>query len=162
MFTFESTMGAKLGKGVSKDVLDMANQCQNKKGYKNPVLTVDGILVEKGKLLLVRRGREPEKGKLALPGGIVEYGESTEDAVVRECKEETGVDTKPVRLLGVYSNPGRDPRGHFVTVAYVLDRIGGDLRAGDDAADAIFMSIRQLPTLAFDHGKIVKDFLGQK
>jgi 8-oxo-dGTP diphosphatase len=162
MFTFESTIGAKLGKDVSKDMLDSANPCRNERGYKNPILTVDGILVVESKLLLVRRGREPEKGKLALPGGIVEYGERTEDAVVRELKEETGVDTKPVRLLGVYSNPGRDPRGHFITIAYVLDRIGGDLRAGDDAADAVFISIKQLPVLAFDHSKIVKDFLGQK
>lgn len=162
MFTSESTIGAKLGNDVSREMLDRGNACQQEKGYKNPVLTVDGVLVVEGNLLLVRRGREPEKGKLALPGGIVEYGERTEDAVVRELKEETGIVTKPVRLLGIYSDPGRDPRGHFITVAYVLARIGGELRAGDDAADAAFLPIEKLPLLAFDHSRIVKDFLGQK
>ncbi len=92
----------------------------------------------------------------------MEYGERTEDAVVRELKEETGIDTRPIRLLGVYSDPGRDPRGHFITVAYVLDQIGGELLAGDDAADAVFLPIKQLPPLAFDHSMIVNDFLGQK
>ncbi|MDD1743015.1 MAG: NUDIX hydrolase [Methanomassiliicoccales archaeon] len=132
------------------------------KGYKNPVLTVDGILMERGTLLLVRRGREPEKGKLALPGGIVEYGETTEEAVVRELREETGISTKPVRLLGVYSDPARDPRGHFITVAYVLSRESGELKAGDDAADVVFLPISDLPHLAFDHDRIVADFLREQ
>ncbi len=159
MFTSESTVGAKLGLDVSGSNRDKVTNGKLDKMYKNPTLTVDGILVIDGKLLLVRRGREPEKGKLALPGGIVEYGETTEEAVVREVKEETGIGTKPVELLGVYSEPGRDPRGHFITLAYVLAQDDGDLQAGDDAADAILQPIEDLPSLAFDHDKIVADYL---
>jgi 8-oxo-dGTP diphosphatase len=161
MFTSESTLGAKLGFDVKHDEKPRESEREPKKQYRNPVLTVDGVLVIDGKLLLVRRGREPERGKLALPGGIVEYGETMEEAVVREIKEETGISTRPVRLLGVYSDPDRDPRGHFITVAYVLTREGGDLRAGDDAADAILQPIDDIPKLAFDHTKIVADYLQQ-
>jgi 8-oxo-dGTP diphosphatase len=161
MFTSESTLGAKLGLDVKHDEKAREIDRAPKKLYRNPVLTVDGVLVIDGKLLLVRRGREPEKGKLALPGGIVEYGETTEEAVVREIEEEAGITTKLVRLLGVYSDPDRDPRGHFITVAYVLAPEGGKLQAGDDAADAILQPIDDIPMLAFDHSKIVADYLQQ-
>jgi 8-oxo-dGTP diphosphatase len=151
-----------LGNDLKKDDRDRGSIIPKEKAYKNPVLTVDGVLVVAGKLLLVRRGREPEKGKLALPGGIVEYGERTEEAVVRELEEETGLKTKTIRLLGVYSDPGRDPRGHFITVAYELAQVGGRLRAGDDAAEAVFLPIEETPRLAFDHSDIVKDFLQRR
>ncbi len=162
MFTSESRMGAKLGNDIGREVLERGTRSPRGKEYRNPVLTVDGILVVNGKLLLVRRGREPNKGKLALPGGIVEYGETTEEAVVRELREETGISTKPVRLLGVYSDPARDPRGHFITAAYVMTYEDGQLRAGDDAADALFLPIRDTPRLAFDHSRIVGDFLREQ
>ena len=161
MFTSESTLGAKLGFDVSHDEKERGIERRPNKQHRNPILTVDGVLVIEGKLLLVRRGREPEKGKLALPGGIVEYGETTEEAVVRELKEETGIDTRPVRLLGVYSNPNRDPRGHFITIAYVLAQDDGDLQAGDDAAEVILQPIDDIPLLAFDHNQIVADYFQQ-
>jgi 8-oxo-dGTP diphosphatase len=160
MFTSESTIGVKLGNDIKSDDLDKGIGCPKAKEYKNPILTVDGVLVTNGKILLVRRGREPEKGKLALPGGFVEYGERTEEAVVRELKEETGLTTRPIRLLGVYSDPGRDPRGHIITAVYVLAMEGGDLKGGDDAAEAVFLPMDKIPSLAFDHDQIVKDFLG--
>ena len=78
MFTSESTLGAKLGFDVSHDEKERGIEREPNRRYKNPILTVDGVLLIDGKLLLVRRGHEPEKGKLALPGGIVEYGETTE------------------------------------------------------------------------------------
>ena len=87
-------IGAKVSPNVSQDNEDGALKGHSERRHKNPVLTVDGILVTNGRLLLVRRGREPEKGKLALPGGIVEYGETTEEAVVREVREETGIGTR--------------------------------------------------------------------
>ena len=161
MFTSESTLGAKLGSDVSRDEKERGIEKQTNKQHRNPILTVDGVLLIDGKLLLVRRGREPEKGKLALPGGIVEYGETTEEAVAREIKEETGIDTRTVRLLGVYSDPDRDPRGHFITVAYVLAQNDGDLRAGDDAAEAILQPIDDIPLLAFDHNRIMADYFQQ-
>ncbi len=126
--------------------------------YKKPSLTVDGILVENEKILLIKRGREPFKGMYALPGGFVEYGEKTEDAIVREFKEETGLDVRISRLVGVYSDPNRDPRGHTVTIVYELQKIGGSLRGGDDAAQAVLFPLSSLPSLAFDHEKIIQDY----
>ncbi len=125
--------------------------------HRNPALTVDGILMEDGKILLIKRKNPPFRGKYALPGGFVEYGESTESAVVREIQEETGLKTEVVRLIGVYSDPERDPRGHTVTVAYEVKRIGGELRGGDDASEAEFFEIEKLPELAFDHERIIND-----
>ncbi|MHC1680927.1 MAG: NUDIX domain-containing protein [Methanomassiliicoccales archaeon] len=127
--------------------------------WKNPSLTCDGLVLRKGKVLLVQRGREPFQGCHALPGGFVEYGESTEDCVVREIKEETGLETEIVRLVGVYSEMGRDPRGHFVTLLYLLRETGGKLKAGDDADSAKFFALSDLPDLAFDHGKMIADGL---
>ena len=127
--------------------------------YRNPALTVDGVLIEDGKILLIKRGREPFKGKWALPGGFVEYGERVEDAVIREFKEETGLDTEIKALVGIYSDPKRDPRGHTVSIAYLLERKGGEVKGGDDASDAKFFDIEGLPELAFDHAKIIGDAL---
>ncbi len=126
--------------------------------YRNPKLTVDGIVFEEGKVLLVKRKREPFKGRWALPGGFVNYNERVEDAVVREVKEETNLETEIDYLFGVYSDPDRDPRGHTVSIVYVLKRRGGTLRGGDDAEDARFFPLDELPELAFDHGKILSDF----
>ena len=127
--------------------------------HRNPALTVDGVLIEGGKILLIRRGREPFKGKWALPGGFVEYGEKVEDAVIREFKEETGLDAEIIKLLGVYSDPTRDPRGHTVSIVYFLKRKGGGLKEGDDADEVRFFSLDDLPELAFDHERIVRNAL---
>ena len=124
---------------------------------RTPALTVDGVLFEDQLILLVQRKNKPFQGTWALPGGFVEYGEKTEDAVVREFFEETGLKTKIRLLLGVYSDPHRDPRGHTVTVVYLLNRTGGELNAGDDAQTVKFFKMNELPTLAFDHAIIVKD-----
>jgi 8-oxo-dGTP diphosphatase len=124
---------------------------------KTPALTVDGILFENDSILLIQRKHEPFQESWALPGGFVEYGENTEDAVLREMFEETGLKTNILSLLGVYSDPRRDPRGHTVTIAYLLKRTDGELNAGDDARQAKFFKMNELPTLAFDHAEIVKD-----
>jgi 8-oxo-dGTP diphosphatase len=124
---------------------------------KSPAITVDGIILKDDSILLVQRKHEPFKGSWALPGGFVEYGETTEQAVVREIREETGLQTVVQRLLGVYSDPKRDPRGHTITIAYLVTPIGGNLSAGDDAASARYFKGDELPRLAFDHAKIVKD-----
>ena len=129
--------------------------------YLSPKLTVDGILLDekKQRILLIKRGKEPFKGKWALPGGFVEYGETTENAVVREVLEETGLKTKILELLGVYSDPNRDPRGHTISVVYILQRISGKLMGDDDAEEARFFDIKNLPDLSFDHKKIIEDAL---
>ena len=126
---------------------------------RNPRLTVDGVVIRRGHLLLIQRGREPFRGRWALPGGFVEYGETVEAAVVREVREEAGLETRIIRLLGVYSHPERDPRGHTVSVVFLLEVAGGTLRGGDDAARATWFSLDDLPQLAFDHDTIVRDAL---
>jgi 8-oxo-dGTP diphosphatase len=124
-----------------------------------PKLTADVVIPdERGRVVLIRRKNEPYEGQWALPGGFVDVGESLENAAVREAREETGLEVELVRLVGVYSRPDRDPRGHNVSVAYLARVVGGELAAADDAAEAGFMnpSSREL---AFDHAEIVADAL---
>lgn len=125
--------------------------------HRSPRLTVDGVVLEDDAVLLVKRKYEPFQGTWALPGGFVEYGERTEDAVIREVFEETGLKTNIRLLLGVYSDPNRDPRGHTVSVVYLLQRVSGALSAGDDAQSAKYFKRDELPALAFDHAVIIKD-----
>ncbi|WP_202318361.1 NUDIX domain-containing protein [Archaeoglobus neptunius] len=123
-------------------------------------LTVDAIIPYGGKIVLIKRMNDPFKGYYALPGGIVEYGERVEDAVLREVEEETGLEGKIHSLVGVYSDPMRDPRGHFVSVCFIVVPEGGELRAGSDAKEVELFSLDNLPRLAFDHGKMIKDAEG--
>ena len=125
---------------------------------KKPSVTVDGVIIKDGKVLLIKRKNEPFKGRWALPGGFVEYGETVEQAVLREVKEETGIDAEIKKLVGVYSDPRRDPRGHTISIAFLLAARGAaTAAAGDDAIDAKFFDLDNLPLLAFDHDKIIKD-----
>jgi 8-oxo-dGTP diphosphatase len=128
-------------------------------GLRSPLVAADGIIMIDNELVLIRRKFYPFEGKLALPGGMVEYDERVEDAVRREMKEEIGLDVEIVDLLGVYSEPGRDPRGHVVSAAYILERVGGELRSGDDAKAIELVDIENIPDLAFDHNEIVEDFI---
>jgi 8-oxo-dGTP diphosphatase len=128
------------------------------RGFLKPSLTVDGIIVYKDKLVLIKRGRPPFLNEFALPGGFVEYNEKVEDAVVREMKEETGLSTKIKSILGVYSDPKRDPRGHTVSVVFELEVLKGKLRSGDDAKEVKLFSLNKIPQLAFDHNKILGDW----
>ena len=117
-----------------------------------------GLAFDKeGRVLLIRRGNEPFSGAYALPGGFIDPGEKAEDACRRELLEETGLEAGKLELLGVYSEPGRDPRGPVVSVAYVTDEIAGELRGGDDAADAEWVIDWRDRELAFDHAQIVAD-----
>lgn len=134
--------------------------------YRNPVPTVDVVIFvpgptpkEDGVVLIERLNPPPG---WALPGGFVDYGESCEHAAVREMKEETGLDVKLTGLLGVYSDPGRDPRHHTMSVVYtgVAEDIS-KLKAGDDAGKAQIFPLGKWPELAFDHGAILEDFLAQ-
>jgi 8-oxo-dGTP diphosphatase len=120
---------------------------------------VDGVWVHDHRVLLVRRGRPPFRGKLALPGGFVEYREKVEEAVAREFQEEVGLEVRPIRLLGVYSGPDRDPRHPTTTVVFQVTGRRRSPTAGDDAADAEWVSLRNARGLAFDHDLILRDAL---
>lgn len=131
--------------------------------YPRPMLTADCMVVnDRNEVLLVRRGNDPYKGCWALPGGFMEMDETLEHCAVRELEEETGlkVDEQDIRLIGIYSAPGRDPRGRTVTAAYLVKNVEcrmKDAHAGDDAAELRWWSLFALPTLAFDHAQIVAD-----
>jgi 8-oxo-dGTP diphosphatase len=170
-----TTRGGKIGGGAK--LTEFGRQIitqfeQNHKMINNlmsygprPALTVDGVIFFKDNLVLIRRKNPPFKGKLALPGGFVDYDESTEDAVRREVREELGVETRIVRLVGVYSQPGRDPRQHIVSVVYELAPLETNFIAGDDAASyelVTFSDKDKLKELAFDHAQIIADTLAAR
>ena len=128
--------------------------------HPRPALTVDILLFHRYgnrvEVLLIKRAREPFKGLWAFPGGFVDKDESLEDAAARELLEETGVSGIHLDQIGAFGDPGRDPRGHTVSVAFAatLDhRIQAS--AADDAADAAWHSALRPPKLAFDHKKIL-------
>jgi 8-oxo-dGTP diphosphatase len=132
------------------------------RSFKNPLLTVDAVITDlDGRIIFIRRKNPPYKGSWAFPGGFVEYGETVEEAVVREVREETGVIIKIQELLGVYSDPGRDPRGHMITVCFLANKTEGELKADTDAAEvSCFTADEALRmNLAFDHHKILNDAL---
>jgi 8-oxo-dGTP diphosphatase len=132
---------------------------------KTPLLTVDAwVRDRRGRILLVRRGGPPFRGSWALPGGFCEVGETTEECCAREVEEETGVQVRVGRLLGVYSDPRRDPRGHTASVLYEARPLRGIARGRDDAAEARWFTRRELRRLdlAFDHGKIVREQLRRR
>lgn len=132
---------------------------------KTPYLTTDGIIelydgeIFKG-IVLIERKNEPIG--LALPGGFVDVGESVENALRREMKEETDLDVEISKLLGVYSNPKRDPRFHTASAVFIA-KSKGQPKGGDDAKEAKVYRLDEIPMdlLVFDHSDIVKDYLSQ-
>ena len=123
-------------------------------GPKTPKLMVDVVIpVEEG-VVLIRRGSDPFEGQWALPGGFVEVGETVEAAAVREAAEETGLGVELARLVGVYSEPDRDPRGHNVSVAFLARVLSGELSAASDAAEVSVLDPGSVD-LAFDHRRII-------
>lgn len=125
--------------------------------HTTPSLTVDTVILFKNKLVLVKRKNPPYQGKFALPGGFVEIGgESTETAAAREVFEETGLSVEILKLIGVYSDPERDPRRHTVSVCY-LAKGYGDLKSGSDAAAVELFELDSIPELAFDHNKMINE-----
>lgn len=170
------------------------------KNYKNPVLTVDSIIIVKSSgsgnadncnynnaitnintntninansntnsnsnsnndlaIVLIKRKYDPYKGCWAIPGGFVEYGETVEEAAVRESKEETGITIDILGLFGVYSKPNRDPRFHTVTIVFIANGSTDNMCASDDAEEIASFSHDEIKNmeLAFDHNSILNDF----
>lgn len=135
--------------------------------FARPAVTVDIAVFRGGagdrELLLVKRGSDPFAGMWALPGGFVDEDESLVSAAHRELAEETGLEPRgDLDQVGAYGDPGRDPRGWTVSVAFVVGLEWDDdaeVRAGSDAAEAAWHPVTALPALAFDHGLIVADAL---
>ena len=127
--------------------------------HRNPAPTVDLVIYDPARGVVLVERKNPPSG-WALPGGFVDYGETCETAARREAKEETGLDVVLTGLVGVYSDPARDPRGHTMSVVYAAQARNPEaLAAGDDAAKALFFPLEALPPLAFDHGRILGDFM---
>ena len=131
---------------------------------RNPFPTADCIIrrpTEDGRTGIVLIWRKNEPVGWAIPGGFVDYGESVEDAVRREMKEETNLELEELELLGVYSEPDRDPRFHTISTVFTA-RGAGELDAGDDAARAVVFPLDELPDedeMVFDHYRVISDYL---
>ena len=126
---------------------------------RNPFPTVDIVVYRPDQGVLLIERRNPPHG-WALPGGFIDYGESAEQAAMREALEETGLEVWLTGLLGVYSDPRRDPRFHTLSVVFMAEAdLLAQRHAGDDARVARFFPLDALPEMAFDHRTIIDDFL---
>lgn len=125
-----------------------------------PLIAADAIIElvnQPGQPIVLIERKNPPYG-WAIPGGFVDVGESVEAAAIREAKEETCLDVELVTLLGLYSDPARDPRGHTVTAVYVARSMGTPM-AADDAKSLASYTMDQLPSsLAFDHDVVLQDY----
>jgi 8-oxo-dGTP diphosphatase len=131
--------------------------------FRNPVPTVDIIIEMRGPgggIVLIERENPPFGW--ALPGGFVEYGETLEQAAFREAREETSLDIEHVRQFRAYSDPDRDPRGHTITVVFVATAEGVPKARDDARTVAVFPPEEVDVTLAFDHRKILDDYIAWK
>lgn len=130
--------------------------------YPRPMVTVDVALFRRVgdhlEVLLIKRARSPFAGKWALPGGYVDADEPLVSAARRELREETGLSRVKLMQVAAYGDPGRDPRGHTVSIAFAGEvRSKKVAKAGDDASDTNWHSLARLPSLAFDHRRIIRD-----
>ncbi len=128
--------------------------------YPRPAVTVDAILISnKNTVLLIERGREPYKGKWALPGGFIDMDEPLETACQRELEEETGISITELKQFKAFGAVDRDPRHRTISVIFYSFTEGELIaQSGDDAAKAQWFPIDQLPELAFDHQLILEEF----
>ena len=129
--------------------------------YPHPAVSTDCVIFgfdgSELQVLLIERGIEPFKGKWAFPGGFLNMDETAGEGALRELKEETGLENAYIEQFNTYSEPGRDPRERVITIAhYALVRIQ-EVKGGDDAAKAQWFPIDEVPQLAFDHDKILRD-----
>lgn len=129
--------------------------------YPRPAVTVDAILINHHQeVLLIERGREPYRGKWALPGGFIDMDESLETACMRELREETGLEIENLKQFKAFGAVNRDPRHRTISVIFYAFTEGKlNAKAGDDAANVHWFPISQLPELAFDHRQILNEFI---
>lgn len=130
--------------------------------YPRPMVTVDAVVFGKCndgsfEVLLIERGSPPFKGRWALPGGFIGMGETLEESATRELKEETGIESFQLKQFYAFGNPGRDPRGRNITVAFfgIDQKSRLKPKAGSDAKSFKWYKINDLPPLAFDHNEVI-------
>ncbi len=129
--------------------------------YENRGVSIDALIVnDKKQILLIKRGSEPFKGYWGTPGGYVDWDESAEDTVKREVMEELGITVQTAQFIGVYTDPKRHPK-QTINIAYAVS-VTGEPKAGDDAKAFQWFDLNELPELAFDHKKIIEDYLKMK
>lgn len=133
------------------------------KQHKNPIPTVDTIIQKDSQILFIERKKDPFKGFLVFPGGFVNEGERIEDAALREVKEETSLLVELVDILGVYSDPARDPRGHIMSTVFIgqiSPNNKDEAKAGDDAGALKWVDLNNIDrqNIGFDHKKIILDY----
>ena len=130
--------------------------------YPRPMVTVDAVVFRNNgtntEVLLIKRGHYPYEGMWALPGGFVDMEETLEEAIVRELEEETGLKNLELRQLHAFSEIYRDPRGRNISINFwgIADPDNISVEGGDDATDARWFPVDQMPELAFDHHKVIK------
>jgi 8-oxo-dGTP diphosphatase len=137
------------------------NNTNKKDKSRNLSPTVDIILSDhSNKILIIKRKKDPFKDYFSLPGGFVNEGEKVEDAVKREAEEELLVKVEPIDILGVYSDPKRDPRGHIISITFIAKIISGEPKAGDGVAELRWLEINDLKNIefGFDHSKILTHY----
>ena len=111
-----------------------------------------------GSIVLAKRKNDPFRGSWGLPGGMMEDGETIQETAIREAEEETGLRIRLDRVIGVYSAPGRDPRGRYISVTYLAYPVSGTLESGSDAEEVMLTKDFDHITLAFDHAEILADY----
>ena len=128
--------------------------------YPHPSVTTDCVIFgfdgNKLRVLLVKRGIEPYKGRWAFPGGFIKMDESAEDGALRELQEETGLTGAFIRQFHTFSDPNRDPRERVITIAYYALVRMKEVKGGDDADEAQWFALDEVPQLAFDHDRILR------
>jgi len=131
--------------------------------YPRPAVTTDCVVFghdgHKLKVLLIERGNEPYKGFWAFPGGFLNMDETAEQGALRELKEETRLDLRYIKQVGVFSEVNRDPRGRVITIAFYALAKKAEVQGGDDAAKAQWFALNEVPPLAFDHDQMLQKAL---
>lgn len=140
----------------------MADRCPSCGRWSCRPCVVDGIIEQDGKVLLIRRAAPPYKGCYALPGGYVDRDEDALKACEREVLEETGLQVAAGAFVGFYDDPGRDAERQNISLVFEARITGGALVAGDDAAEAGWFPLNDLPELAFDHQQILNDYQARR
>lgn len=129
--------------------------------FPDPKVAVTVMVISQGRVLLVQRTNPPQEGRWAFPGGFLDAGEDPQEAAVRECLEETGLQVRVTELLGAIGRP-QTPIGAHLVLTYRAEVTGGTLQARDDAGQAAFFAPQALPELAFESPKTIRGYLKRK